>query len=878
MNLSDLIPVRREGLLDTVREALESDISETYRIFSIYGHKGTGRTVFADFLRKELSKDSYLVMYMDAEKACSCYPEQGLIELRDCVSGETADYFALYDISVLVRSEKINGKLKTESECYFRNNSPMMSEVISKSPSKYTFTRSMYDEVGKSFSEEWFNREVRPQIIRMFKEPNHMNWQICMDSFAACLAAVKNTANLEPVLIIDNAENLFDAYDHGVSWVTKLAEKAGCSTLIYISEDQISSDKYGYVSTEINIDTLSKSECTAFCRKNGLERDSMAELIFENTDGHPALTAFSLETYKLVKSNEGHEPGPEVFESNPQSIVHMSLSSLKSTESIMAKLLSCCRVFDEGLFKAVAQEFTGTKDASELFQSLVSRSFITDMGAGFFCVHPLYRMHSHSVLDSDLLENVNYAIYRYHIGSAEAACDYKELTYHIKESVHHAMHIMEIEGFVEWFSTLEKKFYTVEFFNFWLDMLDAAKSHIAGILGETHPQIASYFDKLAFMYLKSGRQVSAEKVLHERLEAEEAKSGKNSSDAVPFMNKLANFYIDTGDFSAAEAIMKKGMEIREQFHGKKSADYADSVLKLGKLYHMAGDREGAIQKISEAEEIYNKALDVKDTARLEADEVMASIYSAAGQIAKAALIYHKLTTVRNETMGPMSKEAVKSLGDYAKVVFKNGNSRKAVKLYEDLITKTKKIYGDNSRMTAAAANDLAVAYQRVQEFEKSESMHNEALNIKQNIYGTNHPSTAVSYTNFGQLKYAMGDLKNAEPYYFKALQIYETVFGDRHEKTAVGLNNMGFITSRMGQFERAQEYYEKALDIKKEIGGERSISAAAAMNNLGELLFRIGKKEEAREFLTTAHDIYKEIYGEEHEYTKLVAKNLAAVS
>ncbi|MGE4267485.1 MAG: tetratricopeptide repeat protein [Deferribacterales bacterium] len=878
MNISDLIPVKRGGLPETVCDALESGLSDSYRIFNLYGHKGTGRTYFADFLKNDLNHETYLVMYMDAEKSCACYPEQGLLELRNCVVGETADFFAVFDISVLVRSEKINGKLKTEAECFFQNNSPMMSEVISKTPSKYTFTRSMYDEVGKSFSEDWFNSEVRPNVISMFKEANHMNWQICLDCFASSLKKIKEKAGLHPVIIIDNAESLYPAFDGGMSWVTKLVEKADCSTIIYISEEPLPQESYGYISQEIQTETFTRMESDEFCKKNGLERESMSELIFENTDGHPALTAFSLETYKLMKTNEGHEPGPEVFESDPQSIVHMNLSSLKTDESTMAKLLSCCRLFDEGLFNAVAGEFTTTADKHNLFSAFITRSFVNSMGGGFYCIHPLFSMHSHSVLDSDLIENVNYAIYRYHIGAAESNCEYNDLTYHIKEAVYHAMNVMEIDGFVEWFSSLEKKFFSVEFFNFWLDMLEMAKQHIAGILGDTHPQIAVYFDKLAFMYLKSGRQLSAEKVLQERLSAAEEKSGKNSADAVPYMNKLANFYIDTGDFSAAEAIMKKGLEIREKFHGKKSPDYADSVLKLGKLYHIAGDRENALKNLNEAEEIYDKTLDVKDNARLEADEVMASIYSAAGQIAKAALIYHKLTTVRNEKMGPMSKEAVKSLGDYAQIVFKNGNSRKAVKLYEDLITKTKKIYGENSRMAAAAANDLAVAYQKVKEFDKSESMHTEALNIKQSIYGTNHPSTAVSYTNFGQLKYAMGDLRNAEPYYFKALQIYETVFGTHHEKTAVGLNNMGFITSRMGQFDRAQEYYEKALEIKKEIGGERSISAAAAMNNLGELLYRIGKKEEAKEFLSSAYEIYKEIMGEDHEYTKLVAKNLSAVS
>jgi tetratricopeptide (TPR) repeat protein len=877
MNISDLIPVKRSGMLDTVKDALETGISDSYRILNIYGHKGTGKTSFADLLKSELSTESWLVMYMDASKGCVCYPLQGVMELRDTVEGEMADYFAVFDISILVRSEKINGKLKTESECYFQNNSPMMTEVISKSPSKFTFTRCLYDEVGKSFSEEWFNEEVRPTVISMFKEANHMNWQICLDAFAGCLKKVKQVAGLEPVLIIDNAENLFEANDSGMSWITKIAEKADCSTVIYISEEILPQEKFGYISSEIQTELFTRMESDEFCKKNGLERDSMAELIFENTDGHPALTAFSLETYKLIKVYEGHEPGPEVFESNPQSIVHMNLSSLKSDESVMAKLMSCCRLFNEGLFKAVASEFV-ENNKDDLFSAFITRSFVNSMGGGFYCIHPLYATHSHAVLDSDLLENVNYSIYRYHIGAAESDCDYKDLTYHIKEAVHHAMNIMEIDGFVEWFSALEKRYYSAEFFSFWLDMLEAAKAHIAGILGETHPKLALYFDKLAFMYLKSGRQMSAEKVLQDRLRSAEEKSGKNSADTVPYMNKLANFYIDTGDYNAAEAIMKKGLEIREKFHGRKSADYADSVLKLGKLYHMAGDRESAMKNLSEAEEIYDKTLDVKDIARLEADEVMASIYSAAGQIAKAALIYHKLTTVKNEKMGSTSKEAVKSLGDYAQIVFKNGNSKKAVKLYEDLITKTKKIYGENSRMTAAAANDLAVAYQKVKDFDKSETMHTEALNIKQSIYGTNHPSTAVSYTNFGQLKYAMGDLKNAEPYYFKALQIYETVFGIKHEKTAVGLNNMGFITSRMGQFERAQEYYEKALEIKKEIGGERSISAAAAMNNLGELLYRIGKKEDAKEFLANAFDIYKEIMGEEHEYTKLVAKNLAAVS
>lgn len=871
----------RSDMVNVFKEFADLNISDGCRFASVYGKQGIGKTSLLRMIGEAMGKEGseFAVFSLSVSSFCNSYPENGLIALRDSCRREFKDFFTLFDICCLVRSERINGKLPREANSYFTNNTSVTSAIFLASQSKNGFTRNMYEAVGTSVPREWFDASVRPYVSRIFSEANQRSWEALVDSFAECLAELKKATGVEPLLLVDDADQLFSSYDDGKCWIVHLLEKAGCGTALYASEDRLDSAVYGALSLEIPVEGLSHDDTVEFLKAKGFSRDALAEIIYENTSGYPALTAYSAEAFNLMKKSEGHEPSPDVFESDPQSVVHMHLSCLAVAESSMAKILSCSDSFDAGLFKALSSEFVPDADGYDgLFDSFISYCFVKPCGDGKYCIHPLYRKHAVTALDSDLLENVNYSVYRYHMRETEIMSDQYDGLYHISRSVAHAMTVMNIDGFVEWFNTLEKTYYNNEFFNFWLGMLEKAKAYISGILGDTHPDIAAYYDKLAFMYLKSGRTTAAEKVLQQRLATMEDKAGKNTGDTVPVMNKLAAFYSETGDFAAAEAISRKGLEIREQFKGKNSAEYADSMVKIGRIKLMEGDRKSAVEHMDEATEIFDKTLDVKDAARLEADEVMASVYSAAGHIAKAALIYHKITSVKNEQLGPYNKEAIDSLKNYAKIIFTSGNGRKAVKLYEDLINKTKKIYGENSRMTASVANDLAVAYQKVQEFEKSESMQNEAISIKKQVYGTNHPSTAVSFTNYGQLKYLMGDLKNAEPYYYKALQIYELVFGEKHERTATGLNNMGFITSRMGQFDRAEEYYKKALDIKLEVGGERSVSAAAAMNNLGELLYRLGKKDEARDFLQKALDIYNEILGEEHEYSKIVAKNLVAVN
>ncbi|MGE4319181.1 MAG: tetratricopeptide repeat protein [Deferribacterales bacterium] len=871
--------VKRQELLDAVKDLLDMNISEGCRFLSVYSDSGKGKSDLMASLKRELGGDSgeYVFLGIDASYGCGCYPEQGIVTLRNGVSGAHTGYFSLFDICTLVRSEKIHGMLADTASSYFRLMSPAVSDVMSKASHSIYFTRYMYDEVGKTLPEEWFNDTVRPYISSIYAQPNQRNWHVLLEAFAECLRGLKQGTGREPVIVADNAESFYNTTDTGECWLKYLMEKAGCGTVIYLSDNKLSMQTYGELCMEMPLEGFSREQSDSFLSQKKMEREALRELIFESTGGHPALTAYLAETCELYKKSEGSEISPDMIESDPMNIVHMHLSCLPSSDSVMAKLLSGAEYFDEPLFIAVAKEFApSVLEIDGCFGMFTGYSFVESMTDHTYRIHPYYRKYAFSTLDSDLLENINYSLYRYHIAAAETGAPLRR-PMHIKEAVRHAKSVMEIDGFVDWFSSLEKKHYDMEIFSFWLHQLETAKEHISGILGASNPEASAYIDKLAFMYLKSGRAKDAENILQERLEAIAEKSGKDSSDTVPAMNKLAGFYSSTGDFTAAQAIMKKGLDIRARLTGEKSADYADSMVKMGRLEMQSGNRLKAVECMDEAEIILDKALDINDSARIEADEVMASVYSAAGQIAKAALIYHKLTSYKNEQLGPYSKEAIKSLSDYAQIIFKNGNGKKAVKLYEDLIAKTKKIYGANSRMTAAAANDLAVVYQKIREYEKSEAMHNEAITIKTNVYGTNHPSTAASFTNFGQLKYLMGDMQNAEPYYFKALQIYETVFGDRHERTALGFNNMGFITSRMGQFERAEMYYKKALEIKREVGGERTVSAAATMNNLGELLFRLGKKAEAKDLLSRAFEIYTELLGDDHECCKVVAKNLNAV-
>ncbi|PLX69143.1 MAG: hypothetical protein C0602_06905 [Denitrovibrio sp.] len=847
-------------------------------VINIYGEEGVGKSTLVAAVVRDIHKTSGVVD-VDLNKKHLRFPENALFAIRQELNENMADSFSLFDLIYLMRVERIHGKMEIPPAKFFKNNSTVLKKVFAKYESDTFFSRNFYKAVEDGVLDDWFEGNARKAVMRMFQAQNQLNWESLIGAFAAGLKDYKRKTGEDMIIVFENADDIFEVDDNGNSWAVSLADKAQCGKFLYISKESMSPLKTGIQSDTFHLKNFDEDDGSAYFVSIGIDGEAIIETIYDNTDGNPALISYCIETSDMMVESGMMAPTLDTYESDPESIVQLHLSALKSDVAALAKVLSALRVFNGELFEVIRQAYAANSDKRTLpIKVFTDMRFVERLGGSFFSIKQAYKKQAIKTLDSDTLENIHYLAYQYHVSKLNSSKDYLNLPLHLYEAVYHAKNTLDIDGFLMWFRGIEKEFLSAEFFNMWLGIYEHVRDHVKGILGGTHEETVALCDTLAYLYLKAGRVINSEETMQNTLNEFIQQFGKNTAETVPAMIKLASIYTHTGDFNAAEPILLSGLQIREDALTPEHPDVADSLMALSNFYMLAGKKGEALEFTERANAILSKGLDQNDDKRIEAEEEMASIYANTRNLPKAVQLYKKISSVKKEKHGEYDKETIRSLGSYAESVLKNGNPDKAAKLYEDILEKTVKTYGPNSKASASAINDLAFAYQKNKEYDKAESMHKRALEIKDKLYGDNHPSTATSYSNYAQLKYLTGNLSDAEVSYKKAAKVYETVLGRVHKKTALGFNNLGFLTSRMGHFEKAEKYYLDALESKKALGEGNTESFASTLNNLGELMYRMGRKDEAKKYLGQAHEIYKEVLGDEHKTTQVVGKNLEVVS
>lgn len=867
----------RGELKKEITAYLLMDSPDKSLIINVYGEDGVGKSTLVAAAIEGLAKKSFMVD-IDMNKKHLRFPENALYAIRQEIEAGYADHFALFDLLYLMRVERIHGQMVIPPSKFFRNNSAALSDVFSRYNSDTFFSRNFYKAVEEGVLDEWFEKYARKSVLRMFQEQNQLNWESLINAFAAGMKEYKTKSGKDMVIIFDNADEIFEVDDTGNSWAVSLADKAQCGKFIFISEKKLSALKTGVQTRSIQLENFNEEDGYLYFNSIGITREAVIDTIYDNSKGNPALMSYCIETSDMITEAEGKEPTVDIYEVGSEAIVHMHMAHLKEDVAALAKILSAVRLFNGEFFEAVRTEYLPYSDKKKLpIKVFTDLRFAERLGGGFFSLQQLYKKEAVKVLTTEMLETIHYMAYQYHVSKLNSASDYLNFPLHLYEAVYHAKSTLDIDGFIMWFRGIEKGYLSAEFFNMWLGIYEIVRGHVAGILGETHAEAVAFTDTLAYLYVKAGRPINADETMQKSIAAHVEQFGKNTIGTVPPMNRLANIYIQTGDFNAAESMLLNCLNIRQDVLGPEHAEVADSYMRLSNLYMQAGKKGEALEFAEKASALMSST-GADEEKTLEAEESMAAVYANTKNLPKAVQLYKKILAQKREKLGEYDKDTIKSMGDYAECVLKNGQPAKAVRLYEDLLEKTTKAYGQNTKASAAAINDLAFAYQKNKEYDKAEGMLKRALEIKDQLYGDNHPSTATSYSNYAQLKYLTGNLTDAEISYKKAAKVYETVLGRVHQKTALGFNNLGFLTSRMGHFETAEKYYLDALDSKKALGEQNTASFASTLNNLGELMFRMGRKDEAKGYLQQAFEIYKEVLGEDHNTTKVVEKNLAAVS
>jgi len=868
----------RGELKTELTELLSKDLKGESLIINVHGPEGVGKSTLVAAVIDSINKTSFIVD-IDMRKKHLRFPENALFAIRQEIGEGFADCFALFDLLYLMRVERINGKMEISPAKFFKTNSSVLNSVFNKYSSDAYFSRNFYKAVEDGLLDEWFETYARKSVLRMFQAQNQLNWESLITAFAQGMKEYKKKSGKEMIIIFENSDDIFEIDDSGNSWAVTLGDKAQCGKFIYLSNTCLSPQKTGEQTHTIHLENFESDDGLAYFDSIGISREPVIMTVLENTGGNPALMSYCIETSDMMEERDGREPTADIYEADAENIVHLHLSTVKNEVATFAKVLSVVRVFNGDLFETFRSEFVSNTDKRTLpIKVFTDLRFCERLGGGYYSVQQTYKHEAVKALDPETLENAHYVAYQFHVSKLKSKEDYLQFPLHMYEAVYHAKATLDIDGFIMWFRGIEKEFLSAEFFNMWLGVYEIVREHVAEVLGKTHDDTVSFSDTLAYLYLKAGRPIDAEGTMKKTLESFDEHYGKNTAETVPPMNKLASIYVQTGDYEAAESIYLNGLTVRETALGRDHKDVADSLLRLANFYKSLGKKGESLEFVERAAAILNKGKIEEDDATLEAEENMAEVYAETKNMAKAVQIYKRVAAIKKEKLGEFDKETIKTQNKYAETVLKNGQPGKAVKIYEELLDKTAKTYGSKSKASATAINDLAFAYQKNKEYDKAEEMHKRALEIKNELYGDNHPSTATTVSNYAQLQYLTGNLTDAEVGYKKAAKVYETVLGRVHQKTALGFNNLGFLTSRMGHFDKAEKYYLDALESKKALGDEKTTSMASTLNNLGELMYRMGRKDDAKTYLEQALEIYIDVLGQDHSTTKVIEKNLAAVS
>jgi hypothetical protein len=379
----------RGELKNALTEILARD-KKSAQVINIYGEEGTGKSTLVAAATAVAAKKS-LVTDIDLTKKYLRFPENGLIAIRQDISAEFADHFSLFDVICLMRIERINGRIPTVPSAFFKNNSEILRQIFEKYSSDNYFSRNLYKAVEEGVITKWFEKNGRKAVMKLFKDQNHMNWDSLIDTFAAGMRSYKEKSGRDMVIIFENCDQIAAVDDAGLSWTHRLAERAGCGIFIYLSRHKLSGDISGKQDFSAELGNFETDDAMAYFDSIGVTRESVVLAIYGNTGGNPALMSYCVETSDMISESTGREPMPDVFQADPESIVHFHLSNLKSDVAAFAKVMSAVRMFNGELFEAMRTEFVTKSDRRTLpIKVFTDLRFVERLGGGYFAVQEVY--------------------------------------------------------------------------------------------------------------------------------------------------------------------------------------------------------------------------------------------------------------------------------------------------------------------------------------------------------------------------------------------------------------------------------------------------------------------------------------------------------
>ena len=394
------------------------------------------------------------------------------------------------------------------------------------------------------------------------------------------------------------------------------------------------------------------------------------------------------------------------------------------------------------------------------------------------------------------------------------------------------------------------------------------------VLGENHPSYASSLHNLGELYHTQGNYTEAEKCYLESLRIYKEVLGEKHPDYATILNNLGVLYKAQGNYSAAEQYYLESLRIRKDVLGEDHPDYANSLNNLGSLYQYQGNYSAAEQYYLESLRIHKEVLGENHPDYASSLNNLGVLYKTQSNYSAAEQYYLESLRIRKKVLGEKHPDYAMSLNDMGDLYYAQGNYSATQQYYLESLRIYKEVLGANHPNYATILNNLGSLYQTQGNYSEAEHYYLESLRIRKKVLGEKHPDYAMSLNDMGCLYYAQGNYSAAEQYYLESLRISKDVLGEDHPDYANSLNNLGSLYQYQGNYSAAEQYYLESLRIHKEVLGENHPDYARCLNNLGALYKSQGNYFRAEQYYWESLQIRKDVLGENHPSYATCLNNL----
>ena len=285
----------------------------------------------------------------------------------------------------------------------------------------------------------------------------------------------------------------------------------------------------------------------------------------------------------------------------------------------------------------------------------------------------------------------------------------------------------------------------------------------------------------------------------------EKKLGKEHPDVATSYNNIGFVYSKQGNDDKALEYHNKSLAIREKVFGKEHPDVAISYSNIGAVYSNQGNYDMALEYYNNALAIREKVLGNEHPQVATSYNNIGFVYSTQGKYDKALEYFNKALAILEKVFGKEHPDVATSYNGIGGIYVRQRNYDKVLEYYYKTLAIQEKVYGKDHPRVAASYSNIGAVYSIQRKYDKALEYYNKALAIQEKILGKEHPDVATSYNNIGIVYYNQRNYDKALEYYNKALAIREKKLGKEHQKTQKTIDVINNIKQLQQKIEESKK-------------------------------------------------------------------------